>query len=587
MRDPHLAGELRPERDDPVHAPVAHTDEPQGKCEAGEAQQDHDNVRHPDRQERERRHEVSGDGRPDEVRTTDRSVGRGEGVLAAEEELRFRIELVVKVTREWTALHSHHEHPRQNCDRDDSEANHFADAPQRGADIGARGRSLQFEGRLGCHGHDERRSMRDFERAPWSLWSRRDGVPALDVCPAIVGRRGGAWRTGNRHAREADELKIGRKMTDVNSVSSIRLTPRAATLAQGAATRSWTRAFESPAIALAVVVTVSTVIRAVLSLGVPAPSVVPDEVVYSDLAKSIAAGGFPSVRGVHELGWGVVYQMLIAPAWLLFDDPVRAYHGALVINSLLMSLAAVPAYFLSRMFVSARSSIVVAAATVVVPSMSYTGFVLTENACYPAFLLALLVVARALRSPSVVNQAVALLGLGVVSLTRIQGAALVGAYLAAVVVHSATRRAGRSLAVSATVRPDGGRRPHGVVHTFPSVRRARRWGRRLARRPLGHVRRASSRRGTAVVRLPHRWAHALRGRGTDCGNGDPGRSGPSTNCGPASAAFRCAGSPDPDCHADLRGIRQRVARRRQYREPQRALPVLRRAAALRRPRAVD
>ena len=115
---------------------------------------------------------------------------------------------------------------------------------------------------------------------------------------------------------------------------------------------------------------------------------VPDEVVYSDLAKSIAAGGFPSVRGVHELGWGVVYQTLIAPAWVVFDDPVHAYHAALIVNALLMSLAAVPAYFLARMFVSERASIVVAAATVLVPSMSYTGLVLTENACYPAFVLA-------------------------------------------------------------------------------------------------------------------------------------------------------------------------------------------------------
>ena len=86
-----------------------------------------------------------------------------------------------------------------------------------------------------------------------------------------------------------------------------------------------------------------------------------------------------------------------------------------------MSLAAVPAYLLSRMFVSARASVVVAAATVLVPSMSYTGLLMTENACYPAFLLAVLFIARALRSPSMLNQALALLGLGLVSLTRIQG----------------------------------------------------------------------------------------------------------------------------------------------------------------------
>jgi hypothetical protein len=189
---------------------------------------------------------------------------------------------------------------------------------------------------------------------------------------------------------------------------------------------------------LTLVVSLSTVFRGLVSLGVPAPSVVPDEVVYSDLAKSIAAGGFPSVRGVHELGWGVVYQALIAPAWIVFDDPMHAYHAALVINALLMSLSAVPAYYLARMFVSEGASVGVAAATVLVPSMAYTGFVLTENACYPAFVLAVLLIARALRSPSLANQAVALLGLGLVSLTRIQGVALAGGYLAAVATYAAT-----------------------------------------------------------------------------------------------------------------------------------------------------
>ena len=71
--------------------------------------------------------------------------------------------------------------------------------------------------------------------------------------------------------------------------------------------------------------------------------------------------------------------------------------------------------------------------------MSYTGLVLTENACYPAFVLALLLIARALRSPSLANQAVALLGLGLVSLTRIQGFALAGGYLVPPATYAATQ----------------------------------------------------------------------------------------------------------------------------------------------------
>jgi Dolichyl-phosphate-mannose-protein mannosyltransferase len=199
-----------------------------------------------------------------------------------------------------------------------------------------------------------------------------------------------------------------------------------------------TRAVRAPGVWLTFIVALSTLVRGAIATGVPSPWILPDEVVYSELAKSIAAGGFPSVRGVPELGWGVVYPALIAPAWALFDDPARAYHVALGISALVMSLAAVPAYLLARMFVSRTASVVVAAMTVAVPSMAYTGVMMTENACYPAFLLAVLLIARAVRSPSRVNQAMALAGLGLVALTRIQGVALVGAYLVAVGVYALT-----------------------------------------------------------------------------------------------------------------------------------------------------
>ena len=143
----------------------------------------------------------------------------------------------------------------------------------------------------------------------------------------------------------------------------------------------------APAVWLVGIVGLSTIVRAALGLTVPSVWILPDEIVYSELAKSIAAGGWPAIRGVHVFGWGEIYPALIAPAWALFDDPVRAYHITLGINALVMSLAAIPAYLLARMFVSQRSALLVALFTVLVPSMSYTGVVMTENACYPAFLL--------------------------------------------------------------------------------------------------------------------------------------------------------------------------------------------------------
>ena len=182
----------------------------------------------------------------------------------------------------------------------------------------------------------------------------------------------------------------------------------------------------------------------------PSPWILPDEILYSDLARSIADGGPPAVRGVPAFGWGVVYPTLIAPAWALFGDPVSAYHAALVINALVMSLAAIPAYLLARLFVSRRVALVVAAMTVLVPSMAYTGVVMTENAFYPLFLWSVFLIARAVRRPTLASQ---LAGARAASsscrATRIQGVVLVGAYARGRRALRADRAARRSAGVPA------------------------------------------------------------------------------------------------------------------------------------------
>ncbi|HET6616326.1 MAG TPA: hypothetical protein VFH69_00785 [Gemmatimonadota bacterium] len=198
------------------------------------------------------------------------------------------------------------------------------------------------------------------------------------------------------------------------------------------------RAARAPAAWLTLIIGLSSVLRGGIGVRIPSPWILPDEIVYSELAKSIAAGNRPSVRGVPVFGWGEVYPTFIAPAWALFEDPVQAYHAALVINALLMSSAAVPAYLLARLFITRRASLVVSAMSVLVPSMAYTGVVMTENAFYPVFLFSVYLIARAVRRPTAGNQALALLGLGIVTFTRIQGLALVGAYAGSVFLYALT-----------------------------------------------------------------------------------------------------------------------------------------------------
>ena len=191
----------------------------------------------------------------------------------------------------------------------------------------------------------------------------------------------------------------------------------------------------APAVWLAVIVGLSTIVRVAIGLGVHSPWILPDEILYSDLARSIAGGDVPAVRGVSAVGWGVVYPTLIAPAWAIFGDPVWQYHAALAINALVMSSAAIPAYLLARLFVPRRDALVVALLTVLVPSMAYTGVVMTENAFYPAFLWSVFLTARAIRRPSVASQLLALAGVAVLSATRIQGVVLGGVLVVGIALY--------------------------------------------------------------------------------------------------------------------------------------------------------
>ena len=202
------------------------------------------------------------------------------------------------------------------------------------------------------------------------------------------------------------------------------------------------RVVDAPLVSLALLVGLSTLFRASIGMGVPSPWILPDEILYSELAKSMGDGGPPAVRGVTAFGWGVVYPALVAPAWAVFADPFWAYHAALAINALVMSSAAIPAYLLARLFVSSRVSLAVAALTVLVPSMAYTGVVMTENAFYPLFLWSVLLIARAVRCPTLSAQLLAIGGIAVLAATRIQGVVLVVAALAAVAVYVATERDG-------------------------------------------------------------------------------------------------------------------------------------------------
>jgi 4-amino-4-deoxy-L-arabinose transferase-like glycosyltransferase len=182
---------------------------------------------------------------------------------------------------------------------------------------------------------------------------------------------------------------------------------------------------------LSAIVVVSAVARIAFGGRMAAPWIMVDELIYSELAKSFAAGGQFLLREEPSAYYGVVYPVLIAPAWALFNSIPDAYAAAKAINAVLMSLAAVPAYFLARRLLGPLPSLLAAALTVLVPSMVYTGTLMTENAFYPLFLCIVLALVLTLERPTLGRQLLLLALCGVGFLTRTQALAFVPAALTA------------------------------------------------------------------------------------------------------------------------------------------------------------
>jgi 4-amino-4-deoxy-L-arabinose transferase-like glycosyltransferase len=182
---------------------------------------------------------------------------------------------------------------------------------------------------------------------------------------------------------------------------------------------------------LTAVIAFSTVFRFLLARHVVAPWIMVDEIIYSELAKSFAATGHFLVRDQPSPVYGFVYPVLIAPAYRLYAAIPSAYDAARAINSVLMSLAAVPVYFLARRVLPQALSLVAAALALAIPSMAYTSTLMTENPFYPAFLLVALALVLVLEKPTWRRQVLLLALCAFAFLVRAQAVALLPAVLTA------------------------------------------------------------------------------------------------------------------------------------------------------------
>ena len=180
------------------------------------------------------------------------------------------------------------------------------------------------------------------------------------------------------------------------------------------------------------IVTGAAAFIAYWSLQVDQWGLMTDELLYTKLGLNF---GLPEVRGEYFAQFTPVYPLLIAPALALFDMPT-AFKVAHALNALLLASAAVPAFILARDV--SRSRIVgylVAVTSVVVPWVVYADMLITESAAYPIFLWTIIAILRAVDSPSVRHDVIAIAAIGLATLTRTQFAVLGGVLAAAVLAH--------------------------------------------------------------------------------------------------------------------------------------------------------
>jgi hypothetical protein len=186
------------------------------------------------------------------------------------------------------------------------------------------------------------------------------------------------------------------------------------------------------ALALGALFCVASVYHWLQSRGHVTPAIFTDELMFSELARSVAGGEGLKVRGQDFLFPGVVPVLFQAPAWLA--GGATAYGLAKSLNALLMCLAVFPAWTLARLFLRPAHAFAVAVATVAGGAMLYHSYLTSEAVAYPIFLLAVAVCVRAIAEPSHRWDLAAVLVLVLAVLTRAQFVVLPVAFVVAVLV---------------------------------------------------------------------------------------------------------------------------------------------------------
>jgi hypothetical protein len=194
-------------------------------------------------------------------------------------------------------------------------------------------------------------------------------------------------------------------------------------------------------LALPALVGVSTLVHWLAARRVSGLWILPDEAIYANRGLELwRHGSLPLLHG-EGAGYSVLYPA-VAGLPLALGSLSTGYASLKLFQALVVSLAAVPVFFLGRRLMRPQFALLAAVLAVAPAVTLYAGFVMTEVLVYPLGALAGLAVARAVETATARDQVAALAAIAACVLVRVQAVILVAAFAVAVVA-SGPRRARR------------------------------------------------------------------------------------------------------------------------------------------------
>jgi len=195
----------------------------------------------------------------------------------------------------------------------------------------------------------------------------------------------------------------------------------------------------SPLLALGALVVASTVARVVLSRGVDAPWIAPDEHLYGLVGRSLVHGDGLTIGGEAVPYYSLLYPLFVGIG-LLGTDAATGLTVTQVAQALVMSAAAIPVFFWARGLAGPRLALFAGALTVLIPGLAYSALLMSEALYYPVAVLAVWLLALCLREPTLGRQALFVGAVGVAVATRLQAIGLVGALVVALCILAVAER---------------------------------------------------------------------------------------------------------------------------------------------------